>query len=43
MLDAARYDIQLRAPRGSSADPRRLVADLLKEQFNLELVVRATP
>jgi beta-lactamase regulating signal transducer with metallopeptidase domain len=42
MLDAPRYDIELRAPSGGASDPQRLVAALLEQQFNLELVVRST-
>lgn len=40
-LDYPRYDIELRAAKEGSGDPRLLVAELLKRQFNLELVVRS--
>lgn len=38
-LDQPRYDIDLRSANGTT-DPRRLVADLLREQFNIELIER---
>jgi beta-lactamase regulating signal transducer with metallopeptidase domain len=37
-LDAPRYDIELRARPGSTADPRRLIAELLDRRFNVKLV-----
>lgn len=39
-LDRPRYDLELRVP--SNASKERLVAELLKQRFNLELVVRPT-
>ncbi len=39
-LDYPRYDIELRATQGDLSDARHLVADALKQQFNLELIVR---
>lgn len=39
-LDYPRYDIELRATPGDLTDARRLVTDALKQQFNLELIVR---
>lgn len=39
-LDYPRYDIELRATQGDLTDARRLVTDALKQQFNLELIVR---
>ncbi|HKE93077.1 MAG TPA: M56 family metallopeptidase, partial [Povalibacter sp.] len=41
-LDYPRYDVALRAPRSGESDHRQLVADLLKRQFNVELVVQPT-
>lgn len=41
-LDQPRYDIELAAPRGGATDHRQLVADLLEQQFNVELIVRPT-
>jgi bla regulator protein blaR1 len=38
-LDQPRYDIDLRSASGAT-DPRKLVADLLREQFNIELIER---
>jgi bla regulator protein blaR1 len=38
-LDRPRYDIDLRSADGAT-DPRRLVAELLREQFNIELIER---
>jgi bla regulator protein blaR1 len=40
-LDRARYDLELRMPANESKE--WLVADLLKQRFNLELVVRPNP
>lgn len=44
-LDHPRYDIELRGPRDRRHDQQQLVADLLRRQFNLELIVlpRAQP
>jgi beta-lactamase regulating signal transducer with metallopeptidase domain len=39
-LDYPRYNIELRTPRSGSGDRRQLVADFLKQQFNLELITR---
>lgn len=39
-LDRPRYNVELRAPQNVSIE--QLVAQLLKQQFNLELVVRPT-
>lgn len=39
-LDYPRYDIELRAASGTLADQQQLVAELLKQQFNLELIVQ---
>ena len=36
-LDQPRYDVELRSADGM-ADPRKLVAALLSEQFNIELI-----
>lgn len=41
-LDLPRYDIELRAPYDRPVDARALVAELLDQQFNLELIVRPT-
>jgi len=41
-LDRPRFNVELRAPDDSEIDHRELVAGLLKEQFNLELIVRPT-
>jgi beta-lactamase regulating signal transducer with metallopeptidase domain len=38
-LDRPRYDIDLRSANGAT-EPRKLVADLLREQFNIELIER---
>lgn len=38
-LDHPRYDIDLRSANGA-ADPRTLVAELLRENFNIELIER---
>lgn len=42
VLDAPRYDIELRARSGGTSDPKRLVAELLEQRFNIELLVRST-
>jgi beta-lactamase regulating signal transducer with metallopeptidase domain len=42
MLDAPRYNIDLRSPAGSSFSHRQLVVDLLDQQFNIQLTVRPT-
>jgi bla regulator protein BlaR1 len=39
-LDKIRYDVDFRSD--SANDPRQLVAELLKQQFNVELIVRPT-
>lgn len=39
-LDYPRYDIELRASQKGAADHEHLVADLLKQQFNIELVTQ---
>jgi bla regulator protein blaR1 len=39
-LDTIRYDVDLRSPAGTALDYRQLVAELLDQQFNIELVVR---
>ncbi len=41
VLDAPRYDIELRARSGGASDPKRLVAELLEQRFNIELLVRS--
>lgn len=42
-LDHPRYDVELRAAVRNSHAYRRLVADLLDRQFNVELIMRPTP
>jgi beta-lactamase regulating signal transducer with metallopeptidase domain len=42
VLDGLRYDVDLRSPAGSSVNHRQLVAGLLDDQFNIELIVRPT-
>ena len=39
-LDQPHFDVQLKAPVGRSIDAKRLIADLLERQFNVELIVR---
>lgn len=41
-LDHPRYNVELRAAPDAPVDHRQLIADLLKRQFNLELIVRPT-
>lgn len=38
-LDEPRYDIELRARPGAATDQRQLIADLLKQRFNVKLMV----
>jgi beta-lactamase regulating signal transducer with metallopeptidase domain len=39
-LDRGRYDIELRVSQGSAGDAQQLVSELLRQQFNVELIVR---
>lgn len=39
-LDRSRYDIELAAAADASMDARALVADLLRQRFNIDLIVR---
>jgi bla regulator protein blaR1 len=39
-LDQPHFDVQIKAPVGGSTDAKRLIADLLERQFNVELIVR---
>ncbi|HVF15801.1 MAG TPA: M56 family metallopeptidase [Steroidobacteraceae bacterium] len=41
-LDHTRYHVDLRLPAGAAVDLRVLVADLLDQQFNLELIASPT-
>lgn len=41
-LDRPLYNVEMRAPANAAIGHRELVAELLKEQFNLDLIVRPT-
>jgi uncharacterized protein (TIGR03435 family) len=40
-LDHPRYDIAIRAPVGHNADRKQLVAELLRQRFNVRLLDRS--
>ncbi|HEU4601088.1 MAG TPA: M56 family metallopeptidase [Steroidobacteraceae bacterium] len=42
-LDHPRYDVEIKAVEGGTADQKALLADLLQRRFNITLIVRHVP